>query len=199
MKLLHQIITFIFHPLLLPSYNALLFIYTFESLIDDYYKFNLLLTVAIGTLILPLLTGLLLLLFKVIHSPENRSKTERIVPILSTGIYFFVTVKILARIQIGVDLADYLTALLISFAIAVFILRNSNPSIQSTALASLVGFWTFIGYKYQLNSTILIITLLLVFGLVTYSKLKTSKYTPRDIYLGGLIGFIPQAIILILN
>jgi hypothetical protein len=199
MKSIYRLLSIIFHPLLIPSYTTAIYLFLFSDLIYSNIKFAIVKVVLIGTFILPLLTGILLYLFNLLRTYEMKNKSERIIPILSTGIYFAVTAKLLGGINFGGDLTFYLIALVISLSTIIFMMKGANSSLHSAALSSLLGFVFFIGLKYQINTLYILIPGFLMLGLLSTGRIYLKNHTDKEMYLGILFGFIPQIIVLILD
>jgi hypothetical protein len=199
MKIFYRFLSIILHPLLIPLYTTIIFLYIFSELIPYNIKYAITKVILIGSLTLPLLTGVLLYLFKLLRSYEMKNKSERVIPILSTGIYFSVTAKLLGSIHYGGDLSSYMIALVISLSTIIFMMRNANTSLHSTALSSLIGFAFFIGLKYDINTIYLLIPGFLILGLLSTGRIFLKNHSAREIYLGIIFGFIPQILIMFLD
>lgn len=164
----------------------------FKTLIDQELATSILYLISIGTLLLPLITFFLLLNTKVINNLRLENNRERIIPIFLTGIYIFITVKLLMNSSIDSPLNSYLIGIVVTLSWILIFSRRMKVSLHAASISSGLGFIIFLSYSFFINLTPIIILLILLTGLISTSRLKLDAHNGLEIYLGILFGVAPQ-------
>ena len=183
--------SYLFHPLIMPTLGVYL-IFHLESaglwmpgLKTQLYIY---LTVAVFTCVLPLMTALLLLRSKQIFSLQMETREGRRLPYLISGIFYFAVSYFLMRL----DISSLLKAMMHGATMLVVVVLIINffwkISAHMTALGGLVGMLISIAFRLQLNLLAPITILILIAGLVGWSRLKLAAHSSAQVYLGFLIG-----------
>jgi hypothetical protein len=199
-------ISFVFHPLLLPSY-AVLLLFLFPTYLSNYqyeYKKIILLMIFIMTFILPTLVLMIMLNIRVINSLTLHERKERVYPYaLSTMIYigaYYISMNF------SVSVPAYITNFLLTSAIIVFAVMMINFKYKISAhMAGIGGFISFF-YVFIIKenlrdflfpfeiinfNTVLFLSLLLLFaGLIGSSRLSLGAHKGAQILLGFLTGLL---------
>jgi membrane-associated phospholipid phosphatase len=63
------------------------------------------------------------------------------------------------------------------------------------ALSAFLVFAISLSRHFQINGLLVVSVLVLLNGLVASSRLYMQAHTPRELFLGFLVGFIPQFIV----
>jgi hypothetical protein len=190
--MLAQLISVIFHPLLIPVYGMMILFSA--PVLFGYLPFEvkklLVLIVLINNILLPLSLLPFLRYKNIISSWSVENRRERIIPLCITTLLYAVTSFILYRFPIPVFLKTFIIAIFfLSLAITIinFWWKISIHSAGSGALTALVFILSFRMYSALGWYLILVIT---VSGLVLSSRLRLNFHNPRQVWLGYFAGFL---------
>ncbi len=186
-----EIISALFHPLLVPTYTYFIFTSQFSPLvlrIPAEMQNMVGGLVFITTAILPAAMMLLMLRLKFIGSLRIPLRSERPAPILITLVFFFLAYYMLRQLQVAPLFYYYMlgaTALgLLCFGINFFYKISLHMAALGGATAS------FIGLAFLLSEPMLLIISLgfVVSGLTAFARLATKSHPPAEVYSGFLTG-----------
>lgn len=185
-----RIISFVFHPLLIPTWGFLLLSSSgfYFSLLPWSMKRYLLLVVVGSTCLLPAL-GLGILSLN--NKPGRQvSPSDRIMPLLFSGVFYYLGYMLLEKVPVfPVFNLFIIAAILVQMALIVTSLKW-NLSIHATAIGALIGGIMGISFRLQENPVLILSFLILVAGMIGTSRLILKKHTSWEIYSGFLIGFV---------
>ncbi|MEN8137739.1 MAG: hypothetical protein ABFR62_04835 [Bacteroidota bacterium] len=195
----YKVLSIVFHPIFIPLVATVIHLNIFAPYLSKDQSYMVLYIVTLGSLILPLSTLLLLIKAKIINSIYLEKRTDRIIPIFTTGVYIFVTAKLLMKNNIGTALHSYLIGVVITLSVILILSRKLKISIHSAAIASVTGFLIFISYNFSINLTPILAIFIIITGLISTARLKLKAHTDKEVYLGIIIGVIPQLAFLFLK
>ncbi len=217
LRSLAQIISFVFHPLLIVTYMLVLLLlinpYLFGlSSIGEKAGKLLILQTFLSTFFIPGFAVAMLRFTGMIKSLEMKAKEERIGPYIITGIfYLWMFRNFLGNSQIPTAFTCFMLGATIALFIAFFLNIFSKISIHAVGMGGLLGMVviTLLLFSYDtftINSsilgtlevsmsTVLVLTVLLA-GLVGTARLILYAHEPLDLYGGYLVGFTAQFIAL---
>jgi hypothetical protein len=187
-----KIISFVFHPIFMPSY-ALLFLmffqYSFFSLsIPLKIKWLILSMVFITTVLFPLLSIFIMFRKGMINSLKMESRQERIFPFITTAIFYYLTYYLLSRIQISYIFHVFILGSTLLIITTLFINFFWKISIHMIAIGGVLG--TFLGLSTLaiLNIPQFILLLIFISGVIGFSRIKLNAHNPAQVYTGFLTG-----------
>ncbi len=217
LKSLAQVLSFVFHPLLIVTYMLVLlllvnpYLFGVNSIGDKDSKL-LVLRVFLSTFFIPAFALAMLRFTGMVKSLEMKSRQERIGPYIITGIfYIWMFRNFLSSSQVPTAFTCFLLGASIGLFIAFFINIFSKISAHAVGMGGLLGMVviTMLLFSYDtftLNSTIVgmvevsmnwvLIFTILIAGLVGSSRLLLQAHEPMDLYGGYLVGFASQFIAL---
>ncbi len=186
-----QFISYIFHPLLMPTYGlALLFkikTYFFFAIPHD-AKIAIVVIVFLNTALMPALFFLFLKFRKVISNLKMENKNERIIPFIVTAIFYYGTYYILRKFNLP-PLVYYLIFGSFSLIIISLIINFWwKISIHTLAIGGLTGAYISIGFYLSLNFILPVALFVLLAGSIGFARLKLLAHTPAQVYAGFLTG-----------
>lgn len=187
-----KVISFLFHPLLMPTYAFALVIvlnpYLFAA-IPVTSRLLLIILIFSYTFLFPLLMAFLFIKLNLIKSLHMHTGKERIYPFLLTIItYGTITYRFMELPYPGELNAVLMTstaALLFAFIINLK-WKISIHSIGIAGLASIV-YYNTVSFNYQL--LLLMIMILLLAGIIGTARLLVSNHTKEQVYIGYLVGW----------
>ncbi|MCB0547747.1 MAG: hypothetical protein KDD19_09165 [Phaeodactylibacter sp.] len=212
LRLLAQLISIIFHPLLIVTYMLVLLMLVNPYLfgvnnIGDQSSKLLILQIFLSTFFIPGVAVAMLRFTGMIRSFQMESKQERIGPYVITGIlYLWMFRNFLDNPSIPTAFTSFLLGATIALFFAFFINIFSKISAHAVGVGGLLGMVviTMLLFSYDTftilsprgtmeisMSTVLLITIL-VAGLVGTARLALQAHEPMDLYGGYLVGFASQ-------
>ena len=187
-----KLISYILHPIFIPLYITILYIRIFKQILTDELSEYLLSLIIIGTLALPLLTIFLLLNTKLINSILLETQKERIIPIISTGIYIYVTAKLLMAGNLNSPLNSYLIGIVVTLSWILIFSRRMKISLHTAAISSALGFLIYLSNIFLIDLQPLIIVFIITLGFISTARIKLEAHTYKEIAIGILFGIVPQ-------
>ena len=217
LRSLAQIISFVFHPLLMLTYMLILLLlinpYLFGvSSIGDQLSKTLIIRIFLSTFFIPAFSVVMLRFLGMIDSLEMQNKQERIGPYIITGIfYLWMFRNFVSNSHIPTAYTSFVLGATIALFIAFFINIFSKISAHAVGMGGLVSMVviTMVLFSYDtisINSTILgnfqlslntvLMAVIVLAGLVGTSRLMLQAHEPRDLYGGFIVGLSSQFIAL---
>lgn len=212
-----QVVSVIFHPLLMPTYMLALllmvnpYLFGVNSWGDPVSKL-LLLRIFISTFLLPLVGVSMLRAVGFISSFEMRDKSERIGPYIITGIfYLWMFRNLIDNPQIPTAYTIFMLGAVIGLFLAFFINIFSKISAHAVGMGGLLAMVviTLFLFSYDtftlqsasfgilhFNMTVVVVAVLLAAGLTGTARLWLNAHVPMEVYGGFAIGFLSQLIAL---
>ncbi len=194
-----HLFSFIFHPLFIPVIATWFLAYIqpgYFTGIDPKEKMLTVIRVALNTIFFPLVTVLLLKALGFIKSIFLNSQRERIIPYIATNIFYFWMFLVL-------DHQPEIPTILTSFVFGIFLASSAGlianiyfkVSMHALGIGSLCGLILIIifsGFTYPVF--LMVMTIFIITGLVSTSRMIVGSHTPFEIYAGILIAILCQVI-----
>ena len=199
MKIAAKIISYVFHPLMMPVIG-LSIIFNTDSYINyavpQELKQAVIILVGASTFLIPLLISLLLLNRKLINSLEMETQKERVIPYSITIAFYLSTLYMLKQAPIPVIIFNFLVGATLSIIVAFVINIRWKISAHMIGIGGLVGALLCLSILLEIYITPFFILSLLVAGLVGSARLILKAHTPSQVYAGFAIGVICQIVAL---
>jgi len=204
MRIFAKAISFIFHPLMILTFIAVILLlinpYLFgKSSIDQGWW--ILAQVFMTTYLMPAFAVVIMKNLGLIQSLEIEERTERIIPYISTGIfYLWVFMSVKSNNTFPQVFTIAVLGGTISLFLAFFINNFTKVSAHAAGVGGLVGMtlvimrWFSYSYFYwgieriEIPVYWILIVVLLIAGLVCSSRLYLKVHEPRDIIQGLIVG-----------
>jgi hypothetical protein len=188
---LANFISWIFHPMLMPTY-ALLLIFNHDAffvlLLPERLKLVLAGLIVANTLVIPLIFIWMMKKRGIISSYQLPERSERTFPFAVTALFYFATWFMMQNLGLpGVYYIFVLggAALII---IATIINLFWKISIHALGIGGLTGGFLAMNYQMLLDSTMLILLMIFVSGLVGYARLILNTHNQSQVYVGYAVG-----------
>jgi hypothetical protein len=191
-----QVLSYIFHPLFLPSYVTayLLFIhpYAFAGMAEKQKMFTLG-SVFFSTGFLPAFAVLLMRALGFVQSFQLRTQKERIIPYVAAITFYFWIWYVFHNLQ---DIPDYFVQFLLGTFLAVcaawlFNIRY-KISMHATGVGGLFTFFLLLAFGQREESALFVAIAFLIAGLVCTARFIVSDHSPKEIYAGIIAGVLCQ-------
>lgn len=195
-----KIISVLLHPLLMPTYGFA-FIFFTENYISVFIpallKIIILGVTFLFTFLLPSVNALILLKLKRIQSLEMETADERIVPYSSTALYFFALFYLFYDAEFPSIFKIVILGAAISILLTFIINFKWKISAHTIGIGGLAGAALGIIYRMQMDMTLALIVILLLSGIVGYARLKLNAHNPAQVYVGFVMGFLVELLLMI--
>jgi membrane-associated phospholipid phosphatase len=191
-------ISYLFHPLLLPTIGLLILFNHSEMHLwvpeKGMQHFLLAFTFCL-TFLLPLLHALLLIKMKQITSLSMPTKEERRMPYLATTILYSIQLYFVMKME----LPTVIKALMLSatFLAAAILVINTfwKISAHMAGMGALTGIMIALSYRLQINLLPLMVVLFLLSGLVAFARLYLNAHSTSQVYVGFILGMAMQCLL----
>ena len=195
-----RLISILLHPIFIPVISFYLSIRMVPSLdftIANYQDYILLILI-ICTIILPVLCMLFLIKFNVISSLEMTKNQERPIPLLLTGGFLILSLKLTEKLLIFTPvLKKELVGAIIIILLASIISKFWKISLHMLGVGGLIGVLVSLQYLYGGLSS-MIIYFMLIAGITAMARIYLKAHNHSQIYVGFIVGFIIECVTILL-
>ncbi len=195
-----RLISIILHPIFIPIISFHLSIKMVPNLdftIANYQNYILLILV-ICTIMFPVLCMLFLIKFDVISSLEMKEKHERPIPLLLTGGFLILSLKLTEKLLVFTPvLKKELVGAIIIILLASIISKFWKISLHMLGVGGLIGVLVSLQYLYGGLSS-MIIYFMLIAGITAMARIYLKAHNHSQIYVGFIVGFIIECVIILL-
>lgn len=193
MKLVLKSASFVFHPIWMPFLGTLLYF----LITPRFFPLNVvqakLMAIAIMTIFIPLVFFFMLKTLGQVSSHFMPGAKERKLPLIFYAALGFVILKFVLDAFDYPELYFFFFGIFISTLLNFFlILFRVKASLHMTGLAGLTAFTVLLSLHFNLSLVYTISFLILVMGLTASSRLYYKAHTPVEMWLGLLVGLVPQ-------
>lgn len=191
---LSQILSLLFHPLLMPVYGVLLMfgLPTYLQTVNFEFKRVILLITFLSTFVSPLLVLLLLLNLRLIKSLKLRKRKERIIPYIAVIAFYIAAYQLFLHFPSRIP--PYIITYFLLAAIGVLLLLIANfwlkISAHASGLGGLIAYISFFMFKFNLDLSHFLVPAILISGAVLAARLHLNAHKPQEVYLGFLSGVL---------
>lgn len=187
-----QIISYIFHPVLIPVYTLLVLLNNemfYSSDIPVEGKLMLLALAVLTCVILPLFLMVIYQRLGWITSFYLENRKERKLPLLTMGFALLIMGIMLQRLQVA---TVFYLLFLASAVLTVVLLLISNfwkISLHTSAVSAMAGALFTLAIKAGVDFFWMIMLTVLVAGVTGYARLKLKTHNAAQVYTGYAVGF----------
>ena len=178
---------------MIPTIGVLLFLWVSPTYIDPKRQYLLLSIVFFATYVIPLVSLIVLKAIGYVKSFQAESIKERKTPIFIMLVIFFILGKFLYNItdfkELGLLFFGTILALIVVYIL--FILRIKT-SLHVLSMSNALGFFIIYGTLYNINTTIIMIALVLLTGLLASARLELNAHNKKEVYIGFFLGLLSQ-------
>jgi hypothetical protein len=202
MKFLAKIVSYLFHPLLFPTYGTLLILLLNPNMFgyfgEKVHVVWLILVFAL-TFVFPAVWLLMMKRLEMIDSLKLETTKERIVPFIATAtFYLWTTWMFKASVHTNIppnQLVFYMMlGATLSIFIAFFINIFAKVSLHTIGAGSLLGLLLILVRFSTYDIRMIFIGGVVLAGIIGTARLILNAHTEREIFTGYFIGFSGQFI-----
>ncbi|MDO9262003.1 MAG: hypothetical protein Q7U08_08695 [Flavobacteriaceae bacterium] len=189
----YKLISYLFHPVFLPFYGAVLYFNVFPHTENPYQVQQILIYIFLGTVLLPILFLSMLKYFKLIQNFQIPSINERRLPLLFFLLISFLTSKFLSTYRMLPDLTIMFIGITFIALIAyVLISFRFKISLHAISIGGVIGVILALSKLYNMNLILLISLLFMLSGIILTARLSLKAHNNLEVYLGFLMGIFLQ-------
>jgi membrane-associated phospholipid phosphatase len=196
-QVIAQGISFVFHPLLLPTLAFLLLMNSgfYFALLSFEAKKMILLVVFLSTFLLPVIS-ITLMGLNTHFKPDLDKSSDRVVPMLSTAIFYYVGYYVLGRLNVYPIYKVFLISSILIIVALMMVSVRWKISAHMAGIGGLIGAFIALSFRLGLNSSFALAVLIGIAGLIGSSRLVLGKHTPAQVYAGFLTGFLVHFLVI---
>lgn len=185
----HKIISILFHPIVMPTIGIMLYFLVTTKQIEPYQKLLAILIIFGTTYFTPLVLLFLLKSLKKIDSYQLKKRKERKLPLAIMVVLFYALGNLFKRILILEEISLLFNATSLGLIITYFLLNFSiKSSIHLLSIGISCGFFMTVALKSDESYMLIIIINFLIAGLLGSARLHLKAHSPKEVYVGFLIG-----------
>jgi len=195
-----KIISYLFHPLLMPTYGFLIIFFTnnyISTFTSAPIKLVIISITFIFTFVLPTVNALILLKMGRIKNLEMETLNERIIPYTSTVLYYFALFYLFYNTEFPNIFKILILGAAISILLTIFISLKWKISAHTIGIGGIAGAALGIDYRLQLDMNSVFMLVILFSGVVAYARLKLNAHTPSQVYSGFGLGFLVELLLMV--
>ena len=209
MRTIAHAISFVFHPLLVMTYAAILiafinpYLFGVHHATDEQIIVKYILPVIAYTFVVPICFSVMMLFLGFIDSIEMKTRQERIAPLIGVmTFYFLMSYTFYKNPEIPNACTIFMMGSSMALAVAFFINNFSKISLHALGMGGLLGMVviTMLYFSYgnftigniSMSMNFLLMLVIIITGLVGTSRLILDAHEPMDLYGGFFIGFGTQ-------
>jgi len=193
LKKILPIFSYILHPLFISVYAVLIFFYFGNNYSEYFQIYGIIIQIVIITIFIPITFYYLLLSLKKVDSVMLEQTSQRKIPLLIHAVLLTILIKKSIPVDDFTELYFFFLGSLVSTTLAlIMVYFNYKVSLHMIGVTALTVFTMGISWHFQVRMITIIIVLLLCSGLVGSSRLVMKAHSPKELFLGSLIGSIPQ-------
>jgi hypothetical protein len=192
MKTVASVLSYLFHPLLIPTYATFLYINiaSYWFMLTDKGIYVVLSVVFLFTFILPVVSVPLYLYFRLINRPEMETSRERIFPMIFTALFYSGAFYMLNSLPLPSFFKGFMLASILIIILVLIITFYWKISAHLAALGGFTGSLVSFSLIYQQPVIYFLMAAIFISGLVAVARLIKEAHSQAQIYTGWLIGFL---------
>jgi hypothetical protein len=199
LKKILPLFSYVFHPVFIPVYATLFYLFSNNSYFLNQEKYFILLQVLIITVLIPILFFFLLRITGKIGSIMAPLVSERKIPLLIQCFLIILLVRQSITVERYPELHFFLLGALFSALFALLLLFvKTKASLHMMGISALTVFVFGLSVHYQSQNIFAITFLTIMNGFVASSRLVMKAHTSKELIIGVLLGSIPQMLLLYL-
>lgn len=186
----------LFHPIFIPLIGVFIIFNSglYNLILTSEYKKIILLIVSVGTIILPLSFIPFFLIIKVIKTIEMNEPRERIIPYFITMILYYFTYYSILRSHVPEIIKSFLLSTVISIFLTIVINSKFKISTHMIGSGGLLALVIVIIFRYNIYNQFALIFVVLISGIIAFSRLYLQSHNQKQVYLGFFLGLFSTLI-----
>ena len=190
-KRIAKILSIVFHPLFVPFYMLLILLNInsfFAMMIPVKAKILLISLVFLTTILIPLLIIFLLYRLKIVKSFYLESKEERIYPLLTVAVLYYLSYYMLKSFSVSFIFSYYMLGSTFLTVLAMIISFYRKISLHMIGIGGIFGLLMGLSLNLKIDLTYFVIAAIILAGLLGFARIQSNSHKPSEIYSGFLMG-----------
>ncbi len=189
MKKVVSLISYLFHPLLMPSLGLLIMLNsgTYLSLLDPAAKRAILFVMALGTLVFPLMMLPILQYRNLVVKNGESTREERLVPQIIILVLYIITLVYFRRLPLSQAIQAYVLSVNLTLFMVILINLKFRVSVHAAALGGLCGLIIVLMLLYETPLEGLLMLTLLASGISGSARMALGNGW-TEILTGFILG-----------
>lgn len=191
MKKAALVISYLFHPLLMPTLGLLIMLNsgTYLSLLDPAAKRAIVFVMALGTLIFPLLM-LPFLQYRrlVLKGEEANTKQGKLISQIIILVLYIITFIYFKKLPLSQVIHSYVLSVTVTFFVVLALNLRFRISLNTAALGGLTGLIIALIFLYEIELQGFLMLAIFAGGLMGSSRIVLGEQR-GEVFLGFLLGF----------
>lgn len=199
LKRILPIFSYILHPIFISMYAALFYLFYKQDMFTNQEKYFVLFQILIITVIVPILFFFLLRSTGNVKSVMVHETSQRIIPLILQCFLFILLVKRSIVVTRYPELHFFFLGGLFSTIIAlIYSLFKIKASLHMMAISGFAIFVIGMNMHLQMHNPYWSALLILLTGITASSRLEMDAHTNKELFIGLVIGIVPQVLFLYL-
>lgn len=196
MKKFLPLFSYLLHPVFIGVFAVLIFISQNQSFLNYNESYILLVKTSVFTLFLPLLIFYILVHYNKIDSIMITKVSQRKLPLIFQVILATILLLTLISDSRTIILQYFFYGTILSSLLAlIFVIYHQKISLHMLGFSSITVFYFTASIAADIKNIYIFGILLLLNGLLGSSRLMMKAHTLRELFLGAIIGVVPQVVL----
>lgn len=185
--------TAIFHPLLIPTYSFIILLHQqfyFARIIPSQTRWILIGVIFFSTFLVPTIMTILMRKMGLVQSYNMDKREERTFPYVITVIFFYLAYYLMKKVGVSSFLQLFMAGAMLLVIITLIINVFWKISSHMVGMGGVTGALIALSYMLYIDLTWWIVAMLLVSGMVAYSRLFLQAHSAAQVYSGFLVGLV---------
>jgi len=191
--------SWLFHPLFIPVFGTLFYLFCNENYFSAGQKYLILFQIIIITVLIPMAFYYLLKTLGKVDSIMVSDLSQRKIPLLIQMVLIFILLKKSITIDRIPELFFFMLGGLVSTLLTLlFLFGRIKISIHMIGISALTAFIIGLSLHNQANHLLPIAFLIMINGIIAASRIYMKAHSMTEIVIGFFAGVIPQLALLYL-
>ena len=189
MKKVAQLISYLFHPLLMPSLGLLILLNsgTYLSLLDPAAKRAIMFVMALGTLVFPLMMLPILQYRKLAFKSGESTREERLVPQIIILALYIITLVYFRRLPLSQAIQGFVVSVNLTLFLVIIVNLRFRISEHAAALGGICGLILALIFLYETPLEGLLMLSFLASGITGSARMALGN-SWGEVLIGFILG-----------
>lgn len=187
-----KIISYLLHPVFMPMLGLLIIMNsgTYISIFDKSILKVMYLVVGTFTIVLPLVLLPVYFYSNLIRSIQISEHRQRIIPYFITFILFYTAHILLKKFPVSPFITSFLFASAMTVLVVLIVTYVWKISSHMAGIGGLTGLVLCLSYALKADMMYYLIAVIILSGILAYSRLKLNAHSNAQVYAGFLLGLL---------
>jgi hypothetical protein len=195
-RIVAKIVSYLFHPLFVPVYIGLFFIYEARLFNDrtDWQNRIILIQFFVYYTFFPLMTALLAKALGFIESVYLKTQKDRILLYIVCEIFYFWAWYVFRNVHFPKEVVMFALGVFLACSLGLILNSYLKISMHTIALGVICAFFLLAGMFSTASYGFYISVALLIAGVTATARLIDSNHTQKEIYSGFFAGVLAEVV-----